>query len=175
MQDTDAQETETRTGRIKWFDPVKGFGFVTTDPNEPDVLLHANVLRNFGQGSVADGSDVEIIVQRTPRGLQASEVLSITPPAPDESVQLADMETVSPEEIAQHPVQPARVKWFDKGKGFGFANIFGDGRDVFIHIEVVRRSGLADLGTGEAVGLRVMEGNRGLMAMEITGWETHAE
>lgn len=160
------------TGRIKWFDPVKGFGFVTPDKGGPDVLLHANVLRNYGQGSVADASEVEILVQRTPRGLQAAEVLSITPPPPDESVQLADMETVSPEEIASFPIEPARVKWFDKGKGFGFANIFGDGRDVFIHIEVVRRSGLADLGTGEAVGLRVMQGNRGLMAVEVLGWDS---
>ncbi|MEY1555662.1 cold-shock protein [Yoonia sp. R2331] len=171
MQESDAQEGKTVTGRIKWFDPVKGFGFVTTEPTGPDVLLHANVLRNFGQGSVADGSEVEIVVQKTPRGLQASEVLGITPPPPDENVHLADMAAVSPEEIASYTVQPARVKWFDKGKGFGFANVFGDSRDVFVHIEVVRRSGLADLATGEAVGLRVMEGNRGLMAIEVSGWE----
>ncbi len=171
MQESTQQEGTKVTGRIKWFDPVKGFGFVTTEPEGPDVLLHANVLRNFGQGSVADGSEVEIIVQRTPRGLQASEVLGITPPPPDENIHLADMEAVSPEEIASYTVQPARVKWFDKGKGFGFANVFGDSRDVFVHIEVVRRSGLADLATGEAVGLRVMEGNRGLMAIEVSGWE----
>ena len=43
------------------------------------------------------------------------------------------------------PLEPARVKWFDKGKGFGFANVFGRDEDVFLHIEVLRRSGLADL------------------------------
>lgn len=159
------------TGRIKWFDPVKGFGFVTPDSGGPDVLLHANVLRNYGQGSVADGSTVEIVVQRTERGLQASEVLSITPPPPDETVQLADMEALTAEELASYDVQPARVKWFDKGKGFGFANTFGDTRDIFIHIEVVRRSGLADLATGEALGIRAMEGKRGLMAVEVLSWD----
>ena len=41
--------------------------------------------------------------------------------------------------------------WFDKAKGFGFANVFGRDEDVFLHIEVLRRSGLADLQPGEAV------------------------
>ena len=44
------------SGLVKWFDPVKGFGFVLADEGGPDILLHANVLRNFGQGSVADGA-----------------------------------------------------------------------------------------------------------------------
>ncbi|WP_366915539.1 cold shock domain-containing protein, partial [uncultured Lentibacter sp.] len=33
-------------GSVKWFDPVKGFGFVVADTGGPDILLHANVLRN---------------------------------------------------------------------------------------------------------------------------------
>ena len=65
-----------------------------------------------------------------------------------------------------------RVKWFDKVKGFGFANVFGRPEDVFIHIEVLRRSGFADLGPGEAIGLRVIEGKRGRMAAQVTSWET---
>jgi CspA family cold shock protein len=64
------------------------------------------------------------------------------------------------------------VKWFDKGKGFGFANTFGRSEDVFVHIEVLRRSGLADLQPGEAVAIRVVDGRRGRMAMEVCGWET---
>jgi CspA family cold shock protein len=63
------------------------------------------------------------------------------------------------------------VKWFDKLKGFGFANIWGDDDDVFIHAEVLRRSGLADLTAGEAVNLRVMTGQRGKMAAEVCAWE----
>ena len=159
-------------GQIKWFDPAKGFGFVVSDEGGPDILLHANVLRNFGQGSVADGSRIIIAVQRTDRGLQAVEIVSIEPPEDDGSPALGDMQEVTPEEIAATPIHPARVKWFDKGKGFGFANVFGDDRDVFLHIEVLRRSGLSDLATGEAVGMRMMSGARGMMAIEITTWES---
>ena len=39
-------------GRVKWFDAVKGFGFVVANDGGPDILLHANVLRNYGQSSV---------------------------------------------------------------------------------------------------------------------------
>ena len=42
-------DIERVTGSVKWFDPVKGFGFVVSDTGGPDILLHVNVLRNFGQ------------------------------------------------------------------------------------------------------------------------------
>jgi len=158
-------------GHVKWFDPVKGFGFVVVDDDGPDILLHANVLRNFGQSSVADGANIEISVQETDRGVQATEVHLIEPPKPTEGSVLADFEDVDPELIRNAPLEPSRVKWFDKAKGFGFANVFGRTEDVFVHIEVLRRSGLADLQPGEAVGLRVIEGRRGRMATEILAWE----
>ncbi|MDR5654904.1 cold-shock protein [Ruixingdingia sedimenti] len=156
-------------GRVKWFDPGKGFGFILADEGGPDILLHANVLRNFGQGSVADGTGIEVLVQRTARGAQAIEVLAITPPEPAGGVLDVPAEVVA--ELQRHPVQPARVKWFDKGKGFGFANVFGRSEDVFVHIEVLRQSGLADLQAGEAVGLRIAEGKRGQMAVQVVAWD----
>ena len=158
-------------GKVKWFDPVKGFGFVIADEGGPDILLHANVLRNFGQSSVADNARIEISVQKTERGIQATEVLRIDPPEVPAGAPLADFEGIDPEVIAAAPLEPARVKWFDKGKGFGFANIFGRSSDIFIHIEVLRRSGLADLQPGEALAIRVIDGKRGLMATEVCAWE----
>jgi CspA family cold shock protein len=167
----DNDDTRRVNGQVKWFDPVKGFGFVIADEGGPDILLHANVLRNFGQSSVADGARVEIDVQQTPRGVQAVEVIGIEPPEGTGGTTLADFEEIDPETIAAAPLEPARVKWFDKGKGFGFGNVFGRAEDVFIHIEVLRRSGLADLQPGEAVGLRVIQGKRGRMATEVLAWE----
>ena len=74
--------------------------------------------------------------------------------------------------LAACPLEPARVKWFDKIKGFGFANVYGRSEDVFIHIEVLRRSGFADLQAGEAVCLRIFEGERGRMAAQVCAWES---
>ncbi|NIZ10315.1 cold shock domain-containing protein [Pseudooceanicola sp. HF7] len=162
--------SRTVEGRVKWFDPVRGFGFVLAEGGGKDILLHANVLRNFGQNSVAEGARVSLVVQSTDRGEQAIEVLQIERPEGG-TIPLADFEEFTAEQIRDLPLEPARVKWFDKIKGFGFANVFGRAEDVFIHIEVLRASGLADLGPGEAVALRIVDGKRGRMASEVSAWE----
>ena len=119
------QETVRRLcGVLKWFDPSKGFGFIVADETRDDILLHANVLRNFGQSSVADNARIEFIAQGSSKGVQATVVLSIAPPETT-SASLADFENVDDAEVAQLPLEAVRVKWFDKAKGFGFANILG--------------------------------------------------
>jgi CspA family cold shock protein len=168
MMEDERQAAPVVAGTVKWFDNAKGFGFIISDEGGPDILLHANVLRNFGQGSVADHSRISVVVQKTERGIQAQEILSIDPPDPEEAPDASGMMIEIPEGT---PFVPARVKWFDKAKGFGFANVFGHPADVFVHIEVLRRFGLADLQPGEAVVLRVVQGPRGQMAGEVRPWD----
>ncbi|MEM7488146.1 MAG: cold shock domain-containing protein [Pseudomonadota bacterium] len=159
------------SGRVKWFDAVRGFGFVVSPEVDRDVLLHVNVLRNFGQSSIVEGAQVKIRVQATGRGLQATEVLEVEA---DEEVGDDVAEYLRPVDQTL-PHLPARVKWFDRAKGFGFANVFGSPLDVFIHIDVLRRFGLADLTTGEAVCLRVIDGARGKLAVEVRRWEFYVD
>ncbi|ETW14274.1 cold-shock DNA-binding domain-containing protein [Roseivivax marinus] len=170
--DLNFDDQRTITGTVKWFDPGKGFGFVVADAGGPDILLHANVLRNFGQNSVTDGARIDIAVQSTERGKQAVQILSIAPPEESSSQPLSDVDEIDDDILAAAPLEAARVKWFDKVKGFGFANVFGRREDVFVHIEVLRRSGLADLQPGEALAIRVVDGKRGRMATEVSAWET---
>lgn len=168
----DGAEARIARGRVKWFDPVKGFGFILDDQGGADILLHANVLRNFGQSSIADNAQIVVSVQSTTRGVQAVEVIEIVPPETENRMALSeDLGGVTLEVLAQLPLLPARVKWFDKGKGFGFANAFGKPEDIFIHVEILRRSGLADLAAGEAVCLRVIAGKRGQMAVAVYSWD----
>lgn len=173
MSENDEQQREV-AGVVKWFDGSKGFGFVTDPDGGADILLHANVLRNFGQSSVAEGARIRAMVQHTPRGVQAVEIISIEAPATEPMPAIADLCSATPEEVALLPLLPARVKWFDKAKGFGFANIFEQKADVFLHIEVLRHSGFSDLIVGEAIALRVVDGRRGMMAAQVLSWERAA-
>jgi cold shock protein len=167
----EAEQREIR-GRVKWFDATKGFGFIVADEGGKDILLHANVLRNYGQSSIADGTELRVIVHETDRGIQAAAIVEILRapmrPEPANSTEAPDFDV---EEIETLPMVAARVKWFDRGKGFGFANIFGRPEDVFIHAEVLRRSALSELMPGEAVTLRVTEGRRGLLAVGVYAWD----
>lgn len=160
------------SGTVKWFDVARGFGFIVSDEVDRDVLLHVNVLRSYGQSSVADGSGVTFTYQVSERGLQAVEVVSIDAPVPQGLLSEAEYMQPIPDDL---PYLPARVKWFDKAKGFGFANVFGSDKDVFVHVEVLRRFGLADLTAGEAVCIRVLEGARGKLAVEVRRWEYYQE
>ncbi len=159
------------SGHIKWFDPARGFGFILDAEGGPDVLLHANVLRNFGQGSVADGAFIRTLVIPSARGRQAIEVLEIRPPEGASLPAIADLAQRDPATLDALRWQPARVKWFDKAKGFGFANVFGERGDVFLHVEVLRHGGFADLAVGEAIALRVVQGQRGPMAAQLAPWD----
>jgi CspA family cold shock protein len=67
-------EMEPITGRVKWFDATRGFGFLVSDEVDGDVLLHFSVLREHGRRSVPEGATIECVPVRLERGLQAEPV-----------------------------------------------------------------------------------------------------
>lgn len=167
--------TPVLSGAIKWFDPKKGFGFVVADKGGPDILLHVNVLLNFGQSSIAENTRIDFFTTTTSKGSQVDRVTAVYPPESSRTSTLANMDDASDWDVdafADVPLEPARVKWFDKGKGFGFANVFGKRDDVFVHINVLQQSGLSDLQPGEALAIRVIEGERGKMAAKVQTWDS---
>ena len=101
-------------------------------------------------------------------------MLAIEPPEVPPGLSLVDLAHLDPADLVRLPLEPACVKWFDKAKGFGFAHVWGSMEDVFVHIQVLHRSGLADLASGEAVALRVIDGERGRMAVEVLAWNATA-
>lgn len=157
-----------RTGCVKWYDPAKGYGFILDDAGGPDILLHANALRDFGHSSIAEQAVVTFRAQKTERGAQVSMIVAIKPPpAP-----VSRREGIPSEALDTLPWQPARVKWLDREKGFGFASVFGHHEDLFLHIDTLRSVGLLEINAGEAVSVRVVKGPRGLLVAQVSGWET---
>lgn len=59
------------------------------------------------------------------------------------------------------------VKFFDDAKGFGFVRRDDGDKDVFVHISDLRDSGVKDLGDGDKVSFTVVDGRKGLKAVEI--------
>lgn len=53
------------------------------------------------------------------------------------------------------------VKWFNTTKGYGFIEPEGGGKDVFVHISAVERSGLTGLADNQKVSFEMQEGRDG--------------
>jgi CspA family cold shock protein len=61
------------TGKVKWFNDTKGFGFIESDDGT-DVFVHHTDIQSEGFRSLAEGEAVEFEVTQGPKGLKATNV-----------------------------------------------------------------------------------------------------
>jgi CspA family cold shock protein len=63
------------TGKVKWFNAEKGFGFIEQDGGGPDVFVHYSAIQSAGFRELLEGDAVEFDVTQGPKGPQAENVV----------------------------------------------------------------------------------------------------
>lgn len=170
----DTTEIDTTTGHfdevngtIKWFDSVKGYGFISPEDDKGDILVHFSILKDIGRRMLPEGTTVKCLSADRPKGRQAVKILEF------------DLTTAigTDTELSQSPIVAidvddsdfveATVKWFNRVRGYGFVNRGDGGQDVFIHMELLRKYGVDHLIPGQTVAVAVDDGERGLVVKAI--------
>ena len=177
-KDATAPVGEPFTGRVKWFDATRGFGFVVSESVDGDILVHFSTLKEHGRRSLPEGATVSGMLMRQDRGFQAREItdidistaLPMTARDGNANRQRADREALAESAGSFEPVE---VKWFNRVKGYGFLNRPGEApgepppEDIFLHMETVRAAEIGDLEPGQRIEARIAGGNKGLTAIEV--------
>ena len=160
----DAQEVPSRIqGQVKWFDFTKGYGFITRGDGRGDILLHQACVRQSGFKTVQEGATVVCEAIVGSRGLQASLLISL-----DNST-AHSLPPAEPRHRAEPhgPWQSGTVKWFNRAKGYGFLSRGPGTLDIFVHMEVLRQHGIAELRQGQNIRFRTGLGPKGELVVEL--------
>jgi len=162
-EETPATPTRRVDATVKWFNASKGFGFVTLSDGSQDAFLPMAILRRAGFDDVREGSSITCEIGVGAKGPLVTTVLNI-----DSSTAVTGADGGD-----RRPARPSQqldgaVKWFEPEKGYGFISPDGGGKDVFIHVTALRRSGINALEPGQRVRVDVIDGRKGLEADHIT-------
>ncbi len=179
--------------KVKWFNAAKGFGFVTLSDGSPDAFLPMAILRRAGYDDVREGASISCEVGAGAKGPLVVNVLNVDNStavpggggggaggAPrgggygggggqDRGDRGGDRGGGGDRPRPTGPTQSLEgaVKWFEPDKGYGFISPDGGGKDIFVHVTALRRSGVQTLGPGQRVRVDVVEGRKGLEADRI--------
>ena len=158
------------SGVVKWFNPEKGFGSVELSDGSGDAFLHSSVLTQGGIAAVQPGETLEVRVGPGHKGPHVTEVLSVdsstaTPMASRRSS--AQATTLNGPSTDTAVEETGTVKWFNVERFYGFIAPNSGGKDVFVRVSALERSGIAALSEGQTVVVDIVEGRKGPEAARV--------
>jgi CspA family cold shock protein len=137
-------------GTVSWYEPGKGYGFVTPDSRGTEIFVHSSAI--VGGGVLSEGQRVAFLIVDGEKGPQADHVLPLGPEA-------------APRAVASDGAD-GTVSWYDVDKGFGFATPdTGDG-DVFVHVRALP-AGLTGLTEGDRISYDIAANEKGPQARNV--------
>ena len=138
-------------GTVAWYEPAKGYGFITPDDGGGgEVFLHSSAI--VGGGVVSQGQRVAFLVVDGEKGPLAEYLLPLGAQA-------------SPQVVAPDGAD-GTVSWYDGDKGFGFITPESGGPDVFVHVRELA-GGLTELGEGDRVTYDIVVSEKGPQARDV--------
>lgn len=136
-------------GTVSWYEPAKGYGFITPDDGGAEIFVHSSAI--VGGGVVREGQRVAFLVVPGEKGPQAEHLLPLGATAAAPAVSDGADGTVT---------------FYDADKGFGFATPDAGGEDVFVHAKSLL-GGLTGLGEGDRISFQVAASDRGPQARDV--------
>jgi len=137
-------------GTVSWYEPSKGYGFVTPDGGGAEIFVHSSAI--VSGGVISDGQRVAFLVVDGEKGPQADHLLPLGADA-----------------IARPRASDGAdgtVSWYDGEKGFGFVTPDTGGEDLFVHVRALP-GGVTELFEGDRVTYDVGTSEKGLQARNI--------
>jgi cold shock protein len=182
-------DSQRLSGKVKWFNRSKGFGFIIPNDGSGDVFLPLAVLERAGFNEAPDGASVVFDCVQGAKGRAVAAILELdtstaAPRAPrgDRPDRgggggggggfRRERDHDHDHDHAEEPSGPTEsldgvVKWYDPARGFGFILPNDGGKDIFVHVTALRRSGIDTLEPGQPVRMMVAQARRGREAASI--------
>ena len=165
----DEPPVPTVWGEVKWYNPLKRYGFVELSDGYGDAFLHATALASINAGTLQPGVRLEFRLAPGQRGPQVTEILHVDTSTTAPSSPVRKSFRSQPE---RHPSEASvremgTVKWYNVARGFGFIMMDGDATEVFVHASALDRSSISGLREGQRVFVEVAEGQRGPQAASV--------
>ncbi|WP_308199922.1 cold shock domain-containing protein [Actinotalea sp. K2] len=137
-------------GSVTWYEPSKGYGFITPDGGGAEIFVHSSAI--VGGGVISEGQRVAFLVVDGEKGPQADHLLPLGAEAAQAAVTSDGAD--------------GTVTWYDADKGFGFVTPDTGSGDVFVHVRALT-GGLTELSEGDRVAYDVVVSEKGPQARDL--------